>query len=150
MARQDDHVVRLFVDADGRLTDLLSQLDIETSEAVASIRDTRTGQRNGFEFVEMSDATADEAIVALVREIKTASQIAGSLPKVAKANGKSDLSPSLLAHAVETFGSRRAALEWFSSECGALRNQTPFEAIRAGHGSEVERILACIDYGMLA
>jgi uncharacterized protein (DUF2384 family) len=60
------------------------------------------------------------------------------------------MSPNLLAHAVGTFGSKRAPLGWLSSECGALKNQTPFDLIWAGNEAEVERILDCIDYGMFA
>jgi RNA polymerase sigma-70 factor, ECF subfamily len=61
------------------------------------------------------------------------------------------LNPNLLAHAVETFGSERAAQAWLSSECGALNNRTPLEVIQSGgDDAEVERILACIAYGMIA
>jgi len=61
------------------------------------------------------------------------------------------MSPGLLAHAVATFVSERAAQAWLSSECGALHNQTPLGVIRVdGNEAEVERILDCIDYGMLA
>ncbi len=63
---------------------------------------------------------------------------------------ENDVSPRLLAHAVDTFGSERSARSWLSSECGALNNQTPFDVFRTGDVAEVERILDCIDYGMLA
>jgi cold shock protein len=59
-------------------------------------------------------------------------------------------STRLLAHAVETFGSELSAGNWLSSECYALNNRTPFAVMIAGDAREVERILDCIDHGMLA
>jgi uncharacterized protein (DUF2384 family) len=78
------------------------------------------------------------------------------------ANGKSDdyrsrvgqrlRQPSnLLKHAIETFGSEKMALIWLVSECGVLNNETPTAFIeQTGNEAEVERILGCIDYGMIA
>ena len=63
---------------------------------------------------------------------------------------ESKMKQNLFAHAVETFGSENAALDWFSSQCGALKNQTPLEALESGNAADVERILDRIDYGMLA
>jgi uncharacterized protein (DUF2384 family) len=60
------------------------------------------------------------------------------------------ITPDLMAHAVDTFGSERKALNWFSVECGDLKNQSPLSVILSGNHSEVERILDCIDHGMLA
>ncbi len=57
----------------------------------------------------------------------------------------------LMKHATETFGSEEVALEWLSIECGALNNETPAGFIKkTGNEAEVERILNCIDYGMIA
>jgi uncharacterized protein (DUF2384 family) len=57
----------------------------------------------------------------------------------------------LMAHAIETFGSEEAAEEWMSIECGALNNESPANFIRkTGNLGEVDRILGCIDYGMIA
>jgi len=57
----------------------------------------------------------------------------------------------LMKHAIETFGSEQAAREWLSIECGALNNRSPSEFINnTGNVAEVERILNCIDYGMIA
>jgi hypothetical protein len=57
----------------------------------------------------------------------------------------------VMAHAIETFGSEAVAREWLTSECGALNNQAPTDFIkRTGNEAEVERILGCIDHGMLA
>jgi uncharacterized protein (DUF2384 family) len=68
-------------------------------------------------------------------------------PAIQQAN----LSPELIAHTVETFGSDGVARIWLASECGALNNRTPLEVIQSdGDEVEVERVLDCIDYGMLA
>jgi uncharacterized protein (DUF2384 family) len=57
----------------------------------------------------------------------------------------------LWSHALKTFGSASLAAEWFSTECGALGSRTPFDTIGDEGGTqEVERILGCIDYGMIA
>ncbi len=57
----------------------------------------------------------------------------------------------LMKHAIETFGSEKAAREWMSVECGALNNKTPAEFIKStGDVAEVDRILGCIDYGIIA
>ena len=57
----------------------------------------------------------------------------------------------VMAHAIEAFGSEAVAREWLSSECDALNNQTPTGFIkRTGNEAEVERILGCIDHGMIA
>jgi uncharacterized protein (DUF2384 family) len=54
-------------------------------------------------------------------------------------------------HAIKTFGSASLAMEWFGAECGALDNRTPIDVIASGEGRpEVDRILGCIDYGMIA
>ncbi len=61
------------------------------------------------------------------------------------------MSQHLFAHAVEIFGSGTAARKWLSGAGGSLNNRTPFEVFRAcGNEAEVERILHCIDYGMIA
>jgi hypothetical protein len=57
----------------------------------------------------------------------------------------------LMKHAIETFGSEEAAEEWMSIECGALNNESPANFIhKTGNVAEVDRILGCIDYGMIA
>lgn len=57
----------------------------------------------------------------------------------------------LMSHAIETFGSEEAAAEWMSIECGALNNESPANFIhKTGNLAEVDRILGCIDYGMIA
>jgi hypothetical protein len=61
------------------------------------------------------------------------------------------ISRNLFSHAVDTFGSARVALRWLTSDCGALNNRSPFDVIlNDSNEPEVERILDCIDYGMLA
>lgn len=58
---------------------------------------------------------------------------------------------SLWAHALQTFGSASLATEWFLAACGALDNRAPIDAIRSEDGrQEVDRVLGCIDYGMIA
>ncbi len=58
---------------------------------------------------------------------------------------------TLIRHASETFGSKRVAAEWFHIECGALNNETPAAFLKkTGNVAEIERILNCIDYGMIA
>lgn len=167
MARGDERTVRLFVDADGPLTDLLSQLNIET---IKMVNDPVTGQPRGFAFVEITDIAVYEAIAATIhKQVSSKSetpqlkrQNIGSLTGstkhrktrsaelVSSSADEYGVSPNLLAHAVQTFGSARAARSWLSSECGALHNQTPLNVIQAGNGAEVERVLDCIDYGMFA
>lgn len=57
----------------------------------------------------------------------------------------------LMKHAVDTFGSEKIARIWLSTECGVLNNQTPAAFLQSTRNSaEVERILGCIDYGMIA
>lgn len=54
-------------------------------------------------------------------------------------------------HAVDTFGSDFSAAEWMLAECGALDNRHPIVILRDEAGMlEVDRILGCIDYGMIA
>jgi hypothetical protein len=168
---RDQDRVRLYVDPDGRLTDLLTRLNIETSK-VALVSDLVRLSRDfasGFEFVELSNIAADEAVRALdgtppvtaeagkavlggdtsgerVKGSRTESPGLASIRK-----RENEVSPSLLAHLLETFGSEPTARSWLSSQCGALNNRTPLEVIQAeGNDKEVERILNCIDYGMLA
>jgi uncharacterized protein (DUF2384 family) len=101
---------------------------------VARLRvDTRAGLRRGRRRSGTNRQTYDNEVVARP-----------------KGKRKTAASPSLLAHAVDTFGSERIALRWLSSECGALNNQTPLQVIRDGNEAEVERILGCIDHGMIA
>jgi len=58
---------------------------------------------------------------------------------------------SLWEHAIKTFGSASLAMEWFGAECGALNNRSPIDVIPGEDGRrEVDRILGCIDYGMIA
>lgn len=57
----------------------------------------------------------------------------------------------LWAHALETFGSPSLAMQWFLVDCGALDNRAPIDLIPDTEGRrEVDRILGCIDYGMIA
>ena len=68
-----------------------------------------------------------------------------------KTKSDKDLSASLLAHVVETFGTEQTARRWLISECGALNNRTPLHVIEdTGDYTTVERVLDCIDYGMIA
>lgn len=62
----------------------------------------------------------------------------------------SKASKGLFSHAVDTFGSDSIARQWFSIQCGAMDNRTPLQLVESGQAAEVERILDCIDYGMLA
>lgn len=70
---------------------------------------------------------------------------AGSAGKTGKAP-----SPALLAHASETFGSEAAAWEWLKMTCGAMQNRSPWDLIQQDNEGEVDRILHCIDHGMIA
>lgn len=57
----------------------------------------------------------------------------------------------LQTHARATFGSVPLATEWFLAGCGALHNRAPVDALGDKDGErEIERILGCIDYGMIA
>jgi len=59
--------------------------------------------------------------------------------------------PDLWAHALRTFGSSSQASAWFQSECGSLSNRTPIDVLGdRGGEQEVDRILGCIDFGMIA
>jgi uncharacterized protein (DUF2384 family) len=54
-------------------------------------------------------------------------------------------------HAVDTFGCEKVARLWLSIQCGALDNQTPAAFLQTTRNSaEVERILGCIDHGIIA
>ena len=54
-------------------------------------------------------------------------------------------------HALETFGTAASATEWFTSGCGAMNNRQPIHRIADEDGPmEVDRILGCIDHGMIA
>jgi hypothetical protein len=123
--------------------------------------DSALAREKGFRFVKIGDVPTDAAIRALHRTpskaantgpSKNTPKAATPVPAKRARPGKlQDMaSPSLVAHALETFGPERTARKWLSSECGDLNNQTPLQAIRAGNEAEVERILGCIDYGMLA
>lgn len=71
--------------------------------------------------------------------------------KPSRRRKRANISPELIAHAVEVFGSEATAHIWLSSECGSLNNRTPLQVIQTdGNESEVERVLGCIDYGMIA
>ena len=62
-----------------------------------------------------------------------------------------DIPELVWAHAHRTFGSASLAAEWFLAECGALGNRPPVDTIGDDGGAlEIERILGCIDYGMIA
>lgn len=53
-------------------------------------------------------------------------------------------------HAIETFGNDGAIL-WLNSGCGALNNCRPVDLLATPEGEEeVDRILTCIDHGMIA
>jgi len=131
------------VDADGRLTDLLSRLNIEIKR-LRSIR----GKARGFGFVEMNVADTDTP--------KTAAPPSKHKTKPSNNTSRSKrkthaISTNALAHATETFGSEQAARRWLSSECGALNNRTPLQLIQGEGGvMEVDRILSCIDHGIFA
>ena len=60
MPTQPSRGVRLFVDSDGRLTELLNRLNLKTSK-VSGI-DSGTGHQDDFKFVELSerDTSPDE------------------------------------------------------------------------------------------
>ncbi len=72
----------LFVDADGRLTDLLSELNIKTREAADPIGDGDSGRARGIAFVEMSEAhrsNARSAASADEREVSPVRSCGGDL-----------------------------------------------------------------------
>jgi len=62
-----------------------------------------------------------------------------------------DIPEFVWAHALRTFGSASLAADWFVAECGALGNRPPIDTMNDdGGGREIDRILGCIDYGMIA
>jgi hypothetical protein len=200
---EDECHLRLFVDADGRLSELLARLNIETSRVLlpSDRKLDRTGyirrfgleseladqlmndSGKGFVFVEMvgdEGAVIGPAIQA-IRELlqserhqqsrqrlssgpaepqalpaappgrKRKGRKAGLAKLPAVSERPDELSATLFARLVDTFGSELAAHNWLSSECGDLNNRTPLEVIHAdGTGAEVEHILDCIDHGMIA
>jgi hypothetical protein len=157
--------VKVFVDADGRLTDLLARLNTRATRARLT-GDSPLAGKKGFRVVAIGDVPTDAAMRAFrgtpskpakighskIGHSKNTTKAATSVSaKRARGSKLRDLaSPDLLAHTLETFGSERVARRWLSSQCGDLNNQTPLQAIQAGNEAEVERILGCIDYGMLA
>jgi len=61
-----------------------------------------------------------------------------------------DVPKALWAHALETFGSASLASDWFIAECGALQNRPPIDIVGdLGGSQEIDRILGCLDYGMI-
>ena len=57
----------------------------------------------------------------------------------------------LWLHALDTFGSSARATEWFQTACGDLENRAPIDLLSDNSGKqEVDRILGCIDHGMIA
>ena len=79
---------------------------------------------------------------SLLKQIAT--QLAGEPPSKA-------ITKPLWSHALKTFGSASLAREWFSTACGALDNRAPVNVLkREGGAREIDRILGCIDYGMIA
>lgn len=94
---------------------------------------------NGNEYLIMRE---DEILGVLNRpSIKATGVTTENLP----------VTSQLMSRAIETFGSEQAAREWLSLECGDLDNRTPAAFIKiTGNEGEVERILGCIDYGMIA
>lgn len=95
------------------------------------------GKPGGFKFVTLPATDASNR--------KSKSQ----LPSAAR-NHVGVVGKIVIDHAVETFGSERIARNWLSGACGALNNRTPLQVIQGEGEAEVERILDCIDYGMLA
>src|SRR5580658_385785 len=123
MGGERDRNIRLFVDADGRLTELLAQLKIETIK-VREVRDP-TGKARGFAFVEMSDTASNpfQAISELQEEpaaaVPAKASRVGSPNEREPASGRqtrrvrrNEVSARLLAHAVEIFGSEETARKW--------------------------------------
>ncbi len=124
--------VKVFVDSDGRLTELLRRLKVET------VKSPVAGPGAKGDFFQLAASGQDAP--RLVIPDKTARRKTG--PR---------LSSALLQHAIEVFGSEAAARRWMSHECGSLNNRTPLEVIHSdANEAEVERILSCIDYGMIA
>jgi len=122
---------KIVVDSTGRITALPDDLR-------ANVRPLKVGDRILIDRKRVHSAD----LVEKIKEARTKYSPAGTrLRKL----------PHLMAHAIETFGSAAVAEVWLSSECGALNNQTPTEFIQStGNEAEVERILGCIDYGMIA
>jgi len=139
----------LFLDADGRLSELLTRLNIKTSKVKPGGK-LAAGRSDGLALVVTNTTTLDEAIRALEGRVRTPTKVLrAKRPK--KVNRPAEVSATLFAQATETFGSGQTARRWLSSECGALNNRTPLKVIReSGNEAEVERILSCIDYGMIA
>jgi hypothetical protein len=89
----------------------------------------------------VSETTAKSANTQIVKLLKQSRKPATKMLIPAR----------LMKHAVDTFGSEKDARTWLSIQCGALNNQTPSAFLRStGDSAEVERILTCIDYGMIA
>jgi uncharacterized protein (DUF2384 family) len=62
-----------------------------------------------------------------------------------------DIPEFVWAHALRMFGSASSAADWFVAECGALGNRSPIDTVSDdGGGREIDRILGCIDYRMIA
>ena len=99
--QEQDRNVRLFVDADGRLTDLLSRLKLKTCK-MSGISDSDTARRKGFTFVELSNRGTAVAVVNRL--------LVEQSPRSAKK--RVGMSAKLLAHAIETFGSESSARSW--------------------------------------
>jgi uncharacterized protein (DUF2384 family) len=131
----DESIRKIVVDSSGRITALpdgasVSSMPLKVGDRLLIDRVRSSGRRGSLK-------KESQKVERGVRVRKSRRRVWGHL--------------KLRNHAIETFGSEKAAEEWLTSECGALNNQTPLDFIRmTGNHAEVERILGCIDYGMIA
>jgi DNA-binding NtrC family response regulator len=106
---------------------------------------------SGRQLIDVTDFPSN--IQAFLKEIEGTLLSKEKKPVESRRNTRlnPEIPGSLWAHALQTFGSAALAMEWFLAECGALDNQTPIDIVRGEGGMrEVDRILGCIDYGMIA
>ncbi len=63
----------------------------------------------------------------------------------------SALPPSILAHALDTFGDETKAKSWLTTPNPVLNNEEPVQLARTTEGARrVEEVLTRIDYGMFS
>jgi putative toxin-antitoxin system antitoxin component (TIGR02293 family) len=61
------------------------------------------------------------------------------------------LPPSVMAHALDTFGEEKKAKSWLTTPNPVLDNQEPLQLARTADGARrVEEVLTRIDYGMFS
>jgi hypothetical protein len=142
----------IVVDSDGRITALLELAETPGFAGPTSVTSLplRIGDRI---LLGSAEKGSDPSEPGNVRILGLELPQNGDMPAKCKQSptAEAERHPKLMEHAIETFGSKEVARQWLSSQCGVLNNESPNNfIIRTGNVAEIDRILTCIDYGMIA